>query len=229
MKQIKHKLLQVTDKIFALEIPNDWDRAMVFLRAQEFYESASPKFKGKSFDIWDYIKWYSTERPYATGSFSYPNDWAAYNIPIKTVVECLDKNKTAVTPYDVFMDEILHDIFNKFGVTEKDTYLVGVKSMQDVTLDHELSHALWYTSPEFKKSAQEILKAMPTELLAEATNKLQLMGYAKTVLLDEVVAYSATGDGLRIFKSSEHKPFANLFTFLLQQHLPKKKVFKKAA
>ena len=91
MKPFNYKLTQVSEKIFALEIPSNWDRAMVFLRAQEFYESASPRFKNKDFDIWDYLRWYSVERNMATGTFDYPMDWAAYNIPIKT-----KSNKNAI-------------------------------------------------------------------------------------------------------------------------------------
>ena len=106
MKAIKYKIKPVTDKIFALEIPNDWDRAMVFLRSQEFYESKESQFRGKDFDIWDYMKWYA-ENMSGSCSFSYPNDWAAYNLPISVIVKCLDKQKTQLTPYDIFMDEVL--------------------------------------------------------------------------------------------------------------------------
>jgi len=217
MKPFNYKLTQVSEKIFALEIPSNWDRAMVFLRAQEFYESASPRFKNKDFDIWDYLRWYSVERNMATGTFDYPMDWAAYNIPIKTVVKSLDVFTGEYTPYDIFMDEILHQIFNQYCVSEEDTYLVGVKDITDKNLRHELSHALWYTEPTFKKEASSLLKDVPYELLVEGKSTLSRMGYHKAVLVDEFVAYTATGDMKRLIKSSDsyrtlEKPFKALLT-----------------
>lgn len=222
MKKFKYKLTQVSEKIFALEIPNSWDRAMVFLRAQEFYESASPKFKGKDFDIWDYLRWYSVEREISTGTFDYPNDWAAYNIPIKVVVKSLDEFTGEYTPYDVFMDEILHQIFNKYEVSENDTYLIGVESLADKNLDHELCHALWYTDPTFKKEATKIVSAIPTDIVNEGRATLTRMGYHKEVLTDEFVAYSATGDMKRIVKikdSDLYKEHESQLKKLLKKYL----------
>lgn len=232
MKVIKHKLSRITDKIFALEIPNDWDRCMVFLRAQEFYESSSTKFKGKDFDIWDYMKWYAYERLGANATFSYTNDWAAFNLPIKTIVKCLDKQTTPLTPYDIFMDEILHKIFNKYDTTENDTYLIGVDKLGDASLNvkHEMSHALWYTNPEYKKRANAILKQISKDSIERAKTKLIQMGYAKEVLLDEIFAYSATGEMARL---TGDKEVANLYQQacidLLEEFLPKSKKLKAVA
>lgn len=217
MKPFSYKLTQISEKIFALEIPSNWDRAMVFLRAQEFYESASPRFKNKDFDIWDYLRWYSVERDVATGTFDYPMDWAAYNIPIKTIVKSLDAITGTYSPYDIFMDEILHQIFNQYEVGEDDTYLVGVKDLADKNLPHELSHALWYTNPKFKKEATALLKDVPTDLLTEGKATLARMGYHKAVLTDEFIAYTATGDMKRLIKSNDgyrqyEKPFKSLLT-----------------
>ncbi len=225
MKPFNYKLTQVSEKIFALEIPNNWDRAMVFLRAQEFYESASPRFKNKDFDIWDYLRWYSVERDVATGTFDYPMDWAAYNIPIKTVVQSLDVFTGEYTPYDIFMDEILHQIFNQYEVGEHDTYLVGVKDLDDKNLAHELSHALWYTEPKFKKEATTLLKEVPADLLTEGKSTLSRMGYHKAVLTDEFIAYTATGDMKRLVKSSDgYKQYEKPFKSLLAKYLTSLKV-----
>jgi hypothetical protein len=102
-------------------------------------------------------------------------------------------------------------------VSEEDTYLVGVKDITDKNLRHELSHALWYTEPTFKKEASSLLKDVPAELLVEGKSTLSRMGYHKAVLVDEFVAYTATGDMKRLIKSSDsyrtlEKPFKALLT-----------------
>jgi len=230
MNQIKHKLKRVTDKIFALEIPNDWDRAMTFLRAQEFYESADSKFRGKDFDIWDYMKWYAYSRPGATEAFSYTRDWAAFNIPVKTIVQCLDKQTTPLTPYDIFMDEILHQIFNKYEAFEQEAYLIGVDQMDGRNLNHEMSHAIWYTQPEYRERATKLIKSLPKVDVDVAKGKLSRMGYTKEVLLDEITAYSSTGDMsiIGICKSTVDQ-FQQAFIDLREEFMPKQQKLKKAA
>jgi hypothetical protein len=220
MKQFNYNLTQINERIFALEIPNSWDRAMVFLRAQEFYESASPKFKGKSFDIWDYMRWYAVEREISTGVFDYPNDWAAYNLPINVIVKSLDRLTGEYTPYDVFMDDILHQIFNRYTVSETDTYLIGVESLADKHLSHELCHALWYTNPTFKKEASAVLTKIPSGIVNEGRATLTRMGYHKSVLTDEFVAYSATGDMKRLIKTTDsYKEFEKTLKSVLNKYL----------
>ncbi|NDB56269.1 hypothetical protein EB169_10645, partial [archaeon] len=75
-------ITEVKPNIFAVIIPNGFDRAMTFCRVQEFYESPNPQFRGKHFSMWDYMKWYSKE--YDRG-FSYPNDWSGFNIPFEVI------------------------------------------------------------------------------------------------------------------------------------------------
>jgi hypothetical protein len=53
---------EVKDRVFAEVIPDDYERCMTFLRVQEYYESPNPDFRGKDFDIWKYIEWYSRDR-----------------------------------------------------------------------------------------------------------------------------------------------------------------------
>lgn len=228
MKAIKYKIKPVTDKIFALEIPNDWDRAMVFLRSQEFYESKESQFRGKDFDIWDYMKWYA-ENMSGSCSFSYPNDWAAYNLPISVIVKCLDKQKTQMTPYDIIMDEVLGQIFNKYGVNEHDTYLIGVREMKGRELLHEMSHALWHTDSAYQKRAKALLKKLPAEAIEKGKNRLSAMGYTKAVLMDEIMAYSATGDMALMLGESVAAQHENEFMDLLEEFLPEAHKQKKVA
>ena len=58
---IDYKITEVKPNVFAVIIPNQYDRAMTFCRVQEFYESPNSDFRGKHFSMWNYMKWYSEE------------------------------------------------------------------------------------------------------------------------------------------------------------------------
>ena len=66
--QIKYQIKEVKPNIFAVIVKDKYDRAMLFCRAQEYYESPSLKFRGKNFSIWDYMKWYDEHNSWG---FSY--------------------------------------------------------------------------------------------------------------------------------------------------------------
>ena len=101
--KIKYKINEVKPKVFAVVIEDRYDRAMTFLRVQEFYESPNKKFRGKNFSIWDYMKWYSTE--YGKG-FTYGTDWSGFNVPLETAYSCYDTLNDRYTDYDEVMETI---------------------------------------------------------------------------------------------------------------------------
>lgn len=224
MKAIKYKIKKLTDKIVAIEVPDDWDRAMLFLRAQEYYESGSPLFKGKDFDIWDYIKWYSKNMN-QSGDFSYPNDWVGFNLPVKVIANCLDGQKTTKTPYDEFMEELLYILINRYDVSEDEGYVIGVKKFKGREFLHEISHALWYTNSEYQKRAKELIKIVPDFAIESMTNRLKAMGYAKSVIPDEITAHCSTGDMLFILSCNNatlaKEIYAPRFEKLFKEYLPK--------
>ncbi|OGZ16930.1 MAG: hypothetical protein A3H76_05890 [Candidatus Lloydbacteria bacterium RIFCSPLOWO2_02_FULL_54_12] len=51
--------------------------AMTFVRMQEYYESGSPRFRGRIFTLGEFKDWYRKER----GRWSYANDWSGFNVP----------------------------------------------------------------------------------------------------------------------------------------------------
>src|SRR5260221_11581605 len=94
---------EVRPRIFLFEFSNHYDMCMHFLRYQEFYESSSPRFRGKSFELLDFMKWYTYK--YGGGSFSYPNDWNGFNIPgdIIQKVNSLGINDRNIYDYEMMM------------------------------------------------------------------------------------------------------------------------------
>ena len=175
--KIKHKLHKVTDKIYALVIDNDFDRAMAFMRVSEFYESK--KYKGKHINIWDFIREYADG-----GSFTYPKDWEGFNLPVSVAKECLDYACTE-TPYDTFMYNIVYNL-------PEDGYLIGTKSINGSLFQHELCHALYFTNEEYKKDADELTRKFDKRVYKKLQESLLSLNYHKSVTDDEIQAYFTT-------------------------------------
>jgi hypothetical protein len=184
---IKYKIKEVKPNIFAVIVKDDYDRAMLFCRGQEYYESPSKKFRGKDFSIWDYMKWYSTE--YGKG-FSYGVDWSGFNIPFDIVWKCYQSNEME-TPYDETMWEILGEIDSKMDINKK-AYIIGAGDMIGDTFTHEVCHGLWYTNAAYKKQAKNVLDVIAKEHKDIFKTNLIEMGYTTGVIDDEIQAYLTT-------------------------------------
>ena len=55
----KEKLTHFSPGVFVITIPDVYSRAMLFMRVQEFYESDNSRFRGKSFNLNDFIQWWA--------------------------------------------------------------------------------------------------------------------------------------------------------------------------
>jgi hypothetical protein len=161
---------------------------MYFMRYQEFYESPSPKFRGKSFTIFEFMRWYSLK--FGQGSFTYPNDWDGFNIPgdiIWTVFKQVIPDKNI---YDREMLMAWNEC-NRISSGEK-FYIIGVGEQKDA-LDHEIAHGMFYLNEEYRKQMKRLVKALPPEIRSEINNTLHKLGYTPKVYIDETQAYMATG------------------------------------
>jgi hypothetical protein len=219
---IKYKIKEVKPNIFAVIIKDSYDRAMLFCRGQEYYESPNKKFRGKYFSIWDYMKWYSSE--YKRG-FSYGSDWSGFNIPFEILWECyenLNELPDWETPYDGYMWEILVQIDNIRDQNKK-AYVIGAGNTEDDTFQHEVCHGLWYTNAAYKKEAMFIVKAIDPNHYKIFKHNLLEMGYTNSVIDDEIQAYLTTnwdyerfGKGVDLDK---RKKYHQAFTTTLNDFL----------
>ena len=213
--KIKYKINEVKPKVFAVVIEDRYDRAMTFLRVQEFYESPNKKFRGKNFSIWDYIKWYGEE--YGKG-FTYGTDWGGFNIPLEIGYTCYDTLFDAYTPYDETMEEIIHKVYEMNG-DDADGYIIGAGSTKGDTFQHEICHGLYATNKHYKDLVSEITLTIPTKDYLTFRNNLIKMGYTDKVIDDEIQAYLAFGHDYKPFTkgvSSKvckelHKQYINVF------------------
>ena len=187
--KITYKIKEVKPNIFSVVIKDGYDRAMTFCRVQEYYESPNPKFRGQTFDMWDYIEWYSKE--YGRG-FTYGYDWSGFNIPLEVAYNCYDTLQDVYTPYDEIMEKIVHEIYEKNGDSCKG-YIIGSENTKGDIFKHEVCHGLWSTNKKYKKLAKGLVRGIDPDHLQLFKRNLLDMGYTDKVLEDEIQAYLMFG------------------------------------
>ena len=205
---MKHKVKTICGNVIALVVPDNYDRAMLFCRVQEFYESPNVNFRNKKFSIWDYYEWYSKDN---AGCFSYVKDFFGFNLPLIVAKKCYQINEVE-TPYDIEMKRIVDELF----VPGERKYLIGVDSLKNSTFEHELCHALYYTDIEYKVEMDEITASISKANLQRFKKNLKSMGYCPGVLKDEIQAYMATEISKKAAKGvsnvkSLHKKYKAVF------------------
>jgi hypothetical protein len=188
---MEYKLTQIEDKIHAVTIKSKYDRAMLFCKVQEFYESPNPTFRGQYFSIWQYMRWYSLNNK---KGFTYALDWSGFNIPIKIVENCYHpKNPYRnETPYDNHLQEIVGKIKETDPHNAKLGYLIGTDSLTSETFEHEVRHAKYLTDKNYKKKVDKVVQKIKTKYPQEykvLRDNIVAMGYSHTVVDDEIQAY----------------------------------------
>lgn len=206
---LKYRVKEVSKNIFVAIVPNRYQRAMLFCRVQEFYESPSSKFRKNSFSIWDYFSWYA--RTYKRGCFSYPSDFTGFNLPVNIAKKCYEMNKKE-TPYDYEMCSIIKKIFKK----GQKQYLIGVDSIKNSTYKHEMAHALYYTNKKYKSDMNILINSISKSNFLKLKSNLKKIGYCNEVAKDEIQAYMATEINKTITNGvsnaiSTHKKFKCVF------------------
>lgn len=210
------ELQEIRPQIFLMSFKNRYDLAMYFLRYQEFYESPSPTYRGQAFEILDFMRWYSLE--YGNGVFTYPDDWAGFNISGNIIKQVWDLGITDRNKYDYEMWQIYQKCQEQ---TKGDFYLIGTASDEKenvITLEHEVAHGFFYTLPIYKEEMIKLVQALSVELYDSLIAQLENSGYTSEVYVDEIQAYMATGlpmyaDDSALYKKLEKAqiPFTKLF------------------
>jgi hypothetical protein len=190
MVDINYKIEKVKPKIFAVIIEDSYDRAMTFLRIQEFYESPNPAFRGnKDFSFSEYMKWYTKE--YGKG-FTYGSDWSGFNVPLEIAYTCYDTLTDRYTDYDDAMESIIHTLYELNG-DDADGYIIGAGNTEGDTFKHEVCHGLYYTNPNYKATADAVTALIHIENYNIFEKNLLEMGYTEMVIKDEIQAYLQYG------------------------------------
>lgn len=189
---------EIRPQIFAVVVKDMYQRAMLFCRYQEFYESPYSEIRGKFFTWEKFMMIYRTRRK--ENVFTYPYDWSGYNIPSTVIEKAIDKFERDSGPYDEVMKKIWYHCENyplKFEKPRKKWYLIGADTFKSNTMDHEIAHGLYYTNKEYKKNCDYLTSNIKPTHYERIRKKLVSMGYVneKKIIYDEIQAYLSTGLG----------------------------------
>lgn len=202
------KLIEIKPSIFFLDFKDSYKLAMHFLRYQEYYESASSKFRGKSFTILQFMEWYS--KTYGNGAFTYPIDWSGFNIADNIIKEVHSKEIIDPNQYDETMLTVYKECASK--CPDKPFYIIGAVG-KSFAMKHEIAHGFFYTEPTYKKEMTQLVKGLKSSLRNKMYKAFNKIGYTPKVYIDECQAYLATGftNAFGIKLKNEHKPFIKLY------------------
>ena len=197
-------LHKIRTGIYHLQFELGEELSAYFMRFQEFYES--PAFRGKIFQIIDFIRWYSSTME--DKKFSYLTDWGGFNLPVNKILELYpqipDRNE-----YDDFMFCIAKKIIKD---ADGPAYLVGTSKEYKKALDHEIAHGLFYIDEEYQKHMTLLVKELSLDLKQRLESVLKRMGYVEDVFVDEIQAFLATGTNrwMRVSKDIK-RPFEEFY------------------
>lgn len=147
--------------------------AQTFMRFQEHYES--PEFKDKIFTLGQIKHWYSQKY----GADTYSRDWVGFNFPSQILQPFRQGLFDPLTNYEQMFLELFkyrHDHF----------YIIGAND--ESTIRHELCHALFGYSVQYKAHINQICKTYAKQL-KPIKEYLLNKGYCEEVLNDEIQAY----------------------------------------
>ena len=193
---VKGKVKMIKPFIYCVEIEDDYDRAMLFCRYQEFYESPYKNIRGKYFTWEAFMRTYTKERK--AESFTYPYDWSGYNIPSSSLDKSIDVFYKE-SEYDKIMNDIYFhcsiDSQNKNKGSRHKWYLIGADFAESQTMRHEIAHALYFTNPRYAARMNKVIGSMRKSHFNFLKKALIKMGYAddNKIIYDEIQAFMSTG------------------------------------
>lgn len=186
--KFKTKLTKIYDGIYLCEIKNVYDLAMTFCRVQEFYESPFEEIRNKDFNMMEFQRIYSLK---GTGTFTYPVDWAGFNIP-SSILHKFYKGSWVETDwnmYDTAFKRVVMQIKDK-----EPFYIIGAMENDKNTINHELCHAFYNLKESYKRGVDKLINNIPKRIFNKMRKALKDVGYCNKVIKDEIQAYLSSSD-----------------------------------
>ena len=183
--KINYKLKEIYNRIFLVTIKDPYDLAMTFCRLQEYYESPFKQIRNKAFTMTEFQRLYAKE--FGDGIFSYPIDWAGFNVPGDVFDKFIQEN---FEDWGSEYDFVTEDIYAKIKDDNNSRYYLIAAGPKDIdTINHEICHALYYLDSEYKQNVNSIISELNVSLFEHFKTQLLEKGYSKNVIVDEINAY----------------------------------------
>lgn len=180
----------ITPQILLIDMGTMYELGSLFIRMQEFYECPNIKFCGNYFTLDEYMDWYASTQ--AEKKFTYFEDWAGFNIPGRSLIAFWNlfiAKEGKLRPKEMEFFALIKDfIWNNDG----NFCVIGTFAGRHDILEHELRHAYYYLNEDYRRTCDDIFKAMPESVRQAVTLSLLDMGYSATVVPDEAQAYFGT-------------------------------------
>jgi hypothetical protein len=191
--QVQFSLFEIQPSVFLVTTGNRYDLGHLFMCAQEHYESAHEQWKGKFFERAPYERWYALNVS-DNCVFSYPDDWSGFNVPSWAIQQFYGNSPYDYTGnyYDRMMINIDRTICQHLNGVQT-YYLIGALQDDLETLDHEVAHGLYATSPVYKHDMDLLIARLAPATRTRVGKVLKQMGYDESVHDDEIQANFATG------------------------------------
>lgn len=209
MARIKNESLidveTIGDKIIHISMDNKNALASAMMRFQEYYESPFEDIRGKIFTV-GYLKSKGSRAKPGVNSYCgnvlMEAEWDGYNIPSSVLEPFIKGLFDPLTVEEAAIVEM-------FRYRTDDFYLIATYGDQGVieTLEHEIRHAMWGISKEYKAEVTLALQ-LHRSRLKPLRKCLVEWGYHPDVLDDECHAYMG----------ADHDYFFNNFTEDVEKH-----------
>lgn len=207
---------EIKPRIFAVIIKDDYDRAMLFCRYQEFYESPFDEIRGEYFTLEELMRIYTKKKK--KSHFTYPSDWGGYNIPSDVLLKAFKVFAGTKNQYDKIMYEI--GFFCEKKTNGLPFYLIGVDKLKSKTMNHEIAHGLYYTNHSYKEVCNTLINDIPIRVYNRIKKELIKIGYFddKKIIDDEIQAFLSTGL-IREFDDDDIKNLSKKFIKNFKNHI----------
>lgn len=205
---------------YHFQFPNDYYMISSLLRFQEHYESS--RFCDKVFTLEEYMDYYANRY----GNFTYLFDVAGMNFPSSA----LDSFYKGYFDPLSYKEKKFLDLFDTF---EKPFYFIATsdesENLQD-DIRHEISHALFYLNPNYKKEISNLLKRYKFKeikkyLRKEQYHKSRFHDEIQALLLEKDSFFEKTGIHISRYKKVRFK-IKKIFNKYFQDKKTKKYKFK---
>ena len=180
------KLSSIGDNIVHIVMEDKNSLAKAMARFQEYYESPFEDIRGQIFTL-GYLKYKGSRENPGINTYCGNNlieaDWSGYNFPSSVLLPFVQGLFDPLTPEEEAIVEMLR-------YRTDDFYIIGTYGDEDPadTMEHEIRHAMYGISNEYKKEVDKLLDAYRAEL--DPLRKcLASWGYHKDVIDDECHAY----------------------------------------